>query len=124
IDKYLIATSEMDPDCVGWYTKLILHQYDKGSLPNDIEKLASLCNVRFSDFERFKQVFEQVLKQKFKKNESNRLEQDFAKEIIKKRETFKEKRSTSGKIGYAVKLIKKNFSLKKEDIDFLKENLD
>ena len=95
IDTWLSATAEMDSDVRGWYLNLILHQYDKKDLPNDIEKLAVLAGVKFSEFERFKQMYEQVLKQKFKQNENNRLENNFAKQIITNREQFKDKRQKS-----------------------------
>jgi len=106
IDTWLSATAEMDSDVRGWYLNLILHQYDKKDLPNDIEKLAVLAGVKFSEFERFKQMYEQVLKQKFKQNENNRLENNFAKQIITNREQFKDKRQKSGNIGVIVKLAK------------------
>lgn len=60
IDTWLSATAEMDSDTKGWYLDLILHQYDKKDLPNDIENLAKLAGVKFSEYERFKQVFEQI----------------------------------------------------------------
>lgn len=104
IDTWLSSTAEMDADCRGWYLNLTLHQYDKGSLPDDIEKLAQLAVVRFSEFERFKQVWEQVLKQKFKLCEDGRLRNEKAKEIIRKREKYTEKRSKSGSVGVIVKL--------------------
>ena len=104
IDTWLSSTAEMDADCRGWYLNLTLHQYDKGSLPNDIEKLAQLAVVRFSEFERFKQVWEQVLKHKFKVCEDGRLRNEKAKEILRKREKFTEKRSKSGSVGVIVKL--------------------
>jgi len=107
IDKYLAATAEMPPDCVGWYTKLLLHQYDKIDLPNDVELLAGLCNVRFSDFERFKHVFKHMLSEKFELNENGRLANPFACEILKKRKDFKEQRSKSGTVGYLMKLFYK-----------------
>ncbi|WP_312208251.1 DUF1376 domain-containing protein, partial [Empedobacter sp.] len=59
INDWLVSTADMDADCRGWFLNLLLHNYDKGSLPDDIEKLAVLCNVRFSEFNRFEQVFEQ-----------------------------------------------------------------
>ena len=70
INDWLTSTAEMDADIRGWYLNLLLHNYDKKDLPNDVEKLAVLCNVKFSEYERFKQVFEQVLKQKFELNEN------------------------------------------------------
>lgn len=84
IDSWRTSTTEMDAITRAYYMDLLLHQYDKGSLPNNIEELANICRVRFSEFEQFKQVFEQVLKQKFKENENGRLENDFASEIIRK----------------------------------------
>lgn len=104
IDTWLSATAEMDSDVRGWYLNLILHQFDKKDLPNDVEKLAVLAGVKFSEFERFKQVLEQVLKQKFKQNEFGRLENAYAKTILQGREIFKDKRSKSGNVGVVVKL--------------------
>jgi hypothetical protein len=127
IGDWLKATKEMPADCRGWYLNLILHQFDKGDLPNDIEELANLADVRFSEFERFKQVFKQVLEQKFEQNDKGRLENAVAKEIIQRRETFKDKRSTAGRIGYFIKYIKRNFSDLGKDLyflEFVKNNLD
>lgn len=106
IDTWLSATAEMDSDVRGWYLNLILHNYDKKSLPNDIEKLAVLAGVKFSEFERFKQMYKQVLIQKFEQNESGRLENAYAKKILQGREQFKDKRSRSGSIGAVIKQAK------------------
>ena len=106
IDKWLLATKEMKPDCKSWYHSLILHQFDKKSLPNDIEELANLADVRISEFERFKQVFEEVLKLKFKENKEGRLVNEFALEIITNREQFKDKRSNAGKMSYFAKFMR------------------
>lgn len=122
IDTWLSSTAEMDADCRGWYINLLLHQYDKGSLPDDIEKLASLAVVRFSEFERFKQVFEQVLKQKFGKCEDGRLRNEKADEIIRGREKFTKKRSKSGSIGYVIKKAM-SIGFKDSEIDKLKSEL-
>lgn len=104
IDTWLSSTAEMDADCRGWYFNLILHQYDKESLPNDIEKLAQLAVVKFSQFERFKQVFEQVLKEKFEVCEDGRIRNKKASDIIRGRKKFTEKRSKSGSVGFIVKI--------------------
>lgn len=106
IDTWLTSTAEMDADCRGWYINLTLHQYDKKSLPNDIELIAQLAVVKFSEFERFKQVWEQVLKQKFSICEDGRLKNPKADEIITSREKFTKKRSKSGNIGVVVKSAK------------------
>jgi hypothetical protein len=123
IDTWLSATAEMDADVRGWYLNLILHNYDKKNLPNNIEKLAVLAGVKYSEFERFKQVFEQVLKQKFELNENNRLENIYAKIIIAKRENFKEKREKSGSIGQVIKTAKSIEQCNGDFIEHLKDTL-
>jgi hypothetical protein len=124
IDNWLTSTAEMDSDVRGWYLNLILHQFDKKDLPDNIEKLAVLAGVKFSEYERFKQVFEQVFKQKFILNDNGRLENPVAKEILRKRENFKEKRSASGKLSYFLKYITNNFKPEKALFQFIKENAD
>jgi len=127
IDKWLTSTSEMDAASRGWYLNLLLHNYDKKTLPEDIETLAVLANVRYSEFNLFKQVFEQVLKQKFEQISDGRISNPLTNDILKKREMFVEKRSNSGKLSYFLKYIKKQFAnvkeIKKiEFINFIKEN--
>lgn len=124
IDTWKVATTEMRAVERAYYMDLILHQFDKGDLPNDVEELANICRVRFSEFEQFKQVFEQVLKQKFELNENGRLENDFAREIIKKRKAFVEKRSDSGKLSYIIRYARKHFKASNKKIEFLKQHLD
>jgi hypothetical protein len=123
IDKWLVSTKNMRADAKGWYLNLILYQYDMGDLPNDIEELANLCDVRFSEFEHFKQVFEQVLKQKFKVNSNNRLENAMGKEILRKREQFKDKRSNAGKLSYVLKYFRANFNYDKGFEEYFKNNV-
>lgn len=123
IDTWLSATAEMDSDVRGWYLNLILHQYDKKDLPNDPEKLAVLAGVKFSEFERFKHMLEQVLMQKFKLNESGRLENGYAKAIIEGREKFKDIRSKSGNIGVVIKAALTIKGFKEKYIERLKQDL-
>ena len=123
IDKWIAATQGMSGDCKGWFLDLILYQFDKGSLPNDLDELASIARIRPSEFEKFKQVFEQVFKHKFKQNEEGRLENEFAKEILKGREVFKEKRSNAGKLSYVLKYFRKNFNVSYPLEKFIKEKI-
>lgn len=123
-DKWMMATAGMPSDVRGWYLNLILHQYDKGELPNDIEELATLAGIRISEYERFKQMFEQVLKQKFKQNDKGALENEKAKEILQARQKFKNKRSNSGIMGVFVKIAKHELSATPSQIDFLKSELE
>ena len=126
ISDWLTSTSEMDADCRGWYLNIILHNYDKGDLPDDVEKLAVLAGVKYSEFERFKQVFEQVLKHKFEKCENGRITNIRTNEIIKGREMFKDKRSNAGKLSYFYKFAQKinAKSMTSKFKEFIKKNID
>ncbi len=125
ISDWLTSTAEMDADCRGWYLNLLLHNYDKGSLSNDIETLANLAGVKFSEFARFKQVFEQVLKHKFEQTSEHRLNNPRTNEILRRREVFKEKRSLAGKTSYVLRYFKKTYKreMTRAFEDFVKANI-
>jgi hypothetical protein len=123
ISNWLTATAELPGDATGWYLNLLLHNYDKGDLPSDLETLAKLANVGFSEFERFKQVFEQMLKQKFKQTPEGRLTNANTIEILQRRQQFKEKRALSGKIGYIVKVAQSISGYDSDYIELLKKDL-
>lgn len=123
IAEWLTSTAEMDSDTRGWYLGLILHQFDKGDLPSDLEKLAVLAGVRFSEYERFKQVFKQVLEQKFEQIDGGRLINPQANKIIRARESFKDKRSKSGTVGYLVKLAMTLTGVTQRNIDAIKKHI-
>lgn len=127
VNDWLNSTAIMDADCRGWYLNLILHNYDKGCLPNDIEMLAVLCNVKVSEFNRFEQVFKQVLKQKFEENPDGTLSNPRTNKILQARETYKEKRSSAGKMSYLSRFFQKKYptEYKKKALKmFVLENLD
>lgn len=124
IDKWLIATKEMKSDCRGWYLNLILHQFDKGDLPDELEELANLADVRISEYKKFEQVFEQVLKQKFDVLPNGRLSNSYAREILRKREEFKDKRTEAGKISYFLRYARTNLSKDENIIQFVKNKID
>ena len=124
IDKWITATQGMRAEAKGWYLELILYQFDKGSLPNDLDELAAICRIRPSEFDLFKQVFEQVLKHKFKQTDEGTLENDFANEILQKRQRFVEKRSNAGKLSYVLKYYRKNFKMNKGLEQYIKDNID
>jgi hypothetical protein len=123
-DKWITATQGMRVEAKSWYLEMILYQYDKGPLPSDLDELASICRIRPSEFDLFKQVFEQVLKQKFKQNESGKLENEFTSEILQKRQRFIEKRSNAGKLSYVLKYFRNNFKMSKGLEQFIKDNID
>ncbi|MEX0940097.1 MAG: DUF1376 domain-containing protein [Candidatus Babeliales bacterium] len=127
IGDWLKSTAEMDADVRGWYLNLLLHNFDKEDLPNDIEKLATLANVKFSEYKRFEQVFEQVFKQKFEQKENGRLTNPKMENILRSRESFKNKRSTAGKVSYVMRYMAKHHTkeYKNNNLrDFVKDNFD
>lgn len=123
-DNWYLATVGLKADERAYYLDLILVQFDKGDLPNDIEELGVICRVRHSEFENFKQKFEQVLKHKFELNPNGRLENAFAKEILRRREIFKQKRADAGKLSYILRFFRKRFEPSADLESFIKENID
>ena len=109
IANWLIATAEMTPEGKGYYITLLLHNYDKKSLPSDVESLASLCNVKYSDFKKFEHVFKQELEHKFEHVGENRISNTTTMEILRAREQFKDKKSFAGKKSYVTQYFKKNY---------------
>jgi len=124
ISNWLAATKGMKADCRGWYLNLVLHQYLEKSLPDDLEELANLADVRISEYARFEQVWQQVLKHKFKQVGDNRLQDPDANDIIREREGFVEKRKMAGKMSAFIKLIRKEFCQDENVIFFIKQQVD
>jgi len=107
----------------GWYMDLLIYQYDHGSIPNDMDELAGICRVRPSEYELFKQVHKQVLEQKFKQDDNQRWTNEFASEILRKREKFTDKRKKSGNIGVIIKLAKSIKGFNNKHVQRLKDEL-
>lgn len=116
-DKWIASTNGMKADFRGWYMDLLIYQYDKGAIPQDLDELAGICRVRPSEYDAFKQVVKQVLMQKFVQNDDGTWYNEFANEILRKREKFTDKRKKSGNIGVIIKLAMtiKGFNMKWRD---------
>jgi len=123
IADWLTSTKSMRANARGWYLNLLLHQYQLGELPNDIEELALLADVRISEYEEFKQVFEQVLKHKFKHTLDGALVNPRMSDTLRKRESFIAQKSTSGRIGYVIKFCIAHVSKDRKFHAFIKEVL-
>lgn len=121
ISDWLASTAGMSADCRGWYINLLCHNHDKGELPDDIEQLANLANVRFSDFKRFEKGFASELSKKFVKTDSGGLTNPKLESIMLSRNTFKEKRAKAGKIGVIVR-ASKGVSKNINELEHLKDN--
>lgn len=124
IDKWAAATKGMRGAEKGWYFDLILHQFDKGFIPNDLDEIFSICSVRPSEYDLFKHVFEQVLSKKFEHDESGNLKNGIAAEIIQRRQNFKDKKSNAGKISYIMRFARENYGVSIDQEKFLKLNID
>lgn len=122
-DKWISSTNGMSADFRSWYFDLLIYQYDKKGVPDDIDFIAGICRVRPSEYERFKQMLEQVLQQKFNKCHDGLLRNDTMKEVLEKRETFKAKRELSGTIGQIMKIAKSIKGFKDKYLEQLKEDL-
>ena len=124
IDTWKVSTTEMSAIERAYYMDLIIHQFDKGDIPNDIEELANICRVRFSEFEQFKSCWDNGLSKKFLVNEDGRLENEFARETLKKRQKFVKKRSSAGKLSYLSRFLNKHFTINAKQEKYVKENID
>lgn len=123
-EKWISSTSGWDADAKGWYIDLLCHQADKPEgLPDDIESLAVLAGVKFSSFDRFKQVWERTLKAKFVKSPSGLLINEKMEEVILNRRGYIEKQSLRGRIGYFVKIAKKEYNMPDDLIPELAKQL-
>lgn len=61
INSWFSLSADLDADCRGWFLNLSIHFLDKGTLPEDNEKLAVLANVKFSEFQRFSELVSSVI---------------------------------------------------------------
>lgn len=122
-DKWISATNGMRAEFRAWYFDLLIYQYDKGGIPNDIDELAGICRVRPSEYKMFEQMLEQVLEQKFSKCEDGKYRNDSMSEVMQKRKSFVEKRSKSGTIGHITKMINSITDVKKAVLTQFKKDI-
>ena len=114
----LVSCADWDPDVLGWYLRLLCHQADKqGGLSPDLENLAALANVKFSQYARFSECWERMLKHKFELNDEGLLINLVQDGYLKDRREYKDKQALRGLVGYYVKLLKKEKSLTPKQIN-------
>lgn len=103
----LVSCADWDPDALGWYLRLFCHQADKPEgLPDDLESLASLASVKFSQFARFKACWEDLIQHKFVKNESGLLVNLKMKKELDKRRNYLDAQSVKGVVGAFIKRVR------------------
>lgn len=126
IANWLLQTKGMKAEEKGWYMNLILHQHwdEDNSLPSDIEELANICDVRFSEFDSFKRSFESTFKRSFQQKENGRLYNADAAEVISSRGNYKKQKDNAGKISVLCRMLRKYFTKDENIIFFIKQNID
>lgn len=123
IDKWTSSTSGMKAELRAWYFDLLLYQFDKGYIPNDVDEIAGICRVRPSEYNLFRVLLKQMLKQKFSKTKEGNYENKIAKEIIKKRGIYKSKKSKSGVLGAFVRYARSKFGATDDQVEFIKKRV-
>jgi hypothetical protein len=118
---WLSSTNSLKADERGYYIQLLANQASLGSLPNDIEELANLAGVRFSEYEHFKHVFKHTLKAKFTVSSNGRLVNMKLVEIQQKRNNYSVKQSTRGSVGAKIKKAVKELNLNKSQQTTLRQ---
>jgi hypothetical protein len=101
----LVSCAHWEADELGWYLRLICHQADKpeGLPADDIEALALLAGVKFSQYERFKQCWQRTLLAKWEQTEHGTLLNLKQDETLEKRRKYHEKQQLRGLIGSFVR---------------------
>lgn len=116
------ATQLMSPMAKGWYLDLICYQHGQDAIPNDVEQIAVICDVKFSQFESFKTVWNDELKSKFSVSEDGLINK-FANAILQSRKRFKEERSSAGKMSSISKKARQLFD-NNSWISYVKSTID
>lgn len=121
--NWLMETKGMKPHAKAWYLNLILHHFDQGDLPSDIDELANLADVRISESILFQQTWEQVLQHKFEQKGNGRITNVAASNILTDREKFVKKRGNAGKISQFTQWMRREKTQDENVIYFVKRNL-
>ena len=118
--NWLLLTKHMKAHERGWYINLIMHHYDQGSIPDDLDEICVLADVRPSEFALFQQSWEQTLKQMFQQNGNKRLLNVETAEIIKGRGEFKDVRRSAGLMSAFIKHCRANLEKDENILFFIK----
>ena len=87
---FMVSTGEMDDATVGKYIRYLIHQWEKGSIPQDPQLIQTI---------RFDAQIWQLLESKFPIGADNRRRNPRMERIRAEREAYIAKRSEAGKAG-------------------------
>lgn len=58
-------TADWEPEALGWYMRLLFFQAGNGHIPSDIEEIAQIARVKFSEYQKFQSVWKKRISVKF-----------------------------------------------------------
>ena len=105
-------TADWEADAIGWYVRLLIFQSGNGYVPSDIEGLAQVARVRFSDYQLFCDRWARRLACKFEAHSEGKLYNKFLSEVQLKRKSGAIKKSVLAVFGNFIKSTE--LSLKEE----------
>ena len=139
-------TADWEPEAIGWYVRLLCFQASNGYIPSEIEDLAMVARVKYSEFEKFSDRWASRIASKFKSLDDGKLHNKKLSDVQENRKNSAVENSIRAIFGNFVKYgnlsekekshLKKEFSKpnefseikdyherKKTIIDFLNQTL-
>lgn len=107
-------TADWEADSVGWYMRLLIFQAGNGYVPSDIEQLAQVARVKFSDFKNFSDRWAIRLACKFSTLSDGKLYNKKLSKIQSERKSGAVKKSVLAVFGNFIKSTKLSLQDEKE----------
>lgn len=107
-------TSDWEADAIGWYIRLLIFQAGNGYIPSDIEELAQVGRVKFSDYQKFCERWTKRLACKFITLSDNKLYNPKLSKVQSERKSSAIKKSVLAVFGNYIKST--NLSVSDEKI--------
>lgn len=107
-------TADWEADAIGWYMRLLIFQSGNGYVPSDLEELAQVARVRFSDYQIFSERWAKRLACKFKPLSEGKLYNTFLSKVQSKRKTGAIKKSVLAVFGNFIKSTELSLEEEKE----------
>lgn len=114
-------TASWEAESIGWYIRLLCYQAGNGELPSDLEEIAQIARVKFSEFQLFSERWACRLASKFAINDNGKLYNKKLSTIQENRKIDAVKSRKKSILSILGNYIKYN-NLSEETIQNLKEN--
>lgn len=122
---FLMDTSGFSAEVIGWYVRLLCHQAEQYSLPEDVSDLALLAQVPYDDYPKFQQSWKRTLVAKFGADEeSGRIYNRKLRGVMEKRAAYSNKQKLRGLRGSYSKKIAKEYPQVKDSKSVLDNLID